>query len=66
MRAHRGGATPASDEEAIEQRGVNIRVTDVARALGVSRQTAGVVAHRTCLRRWIAPIVTAQMASSTR
>jgi AcrR family transcriptional regulator len=45
-----GGATPASDEEAIdrildaaaeaiEERGANIRITDVARTLGVSRQT---------------------------
>jgi AcrR family transcriptional regulator len=51
MRTHGwGGATPASDEEAIdrildaagdeiEERGANIRITDVARALGVSRQT---------------------------
>ena len=51
MRTHGwGGATPASDEEAIdrildavgdevEARGANIRITDVARALGVSRQT---------------------------
>jgi AcrR family transcriptional regulator len=51
MRTHGwGGATPDSDEEAvdrildaadaaIEERGVNIRITDVARALGVSRQT---------------------------
>jgi AcrR family transcriptional regulator len=44
------GATPASDEEAvdrilnaadeaIEERGANIRITDIARTLGVSRQT---------------------------
>jgi AcrR family transcriptional regulator len=51
MRTHGwGGATPASDEEAIdrildaageeiEERGANIRITDIARALGVSRQT---------------------------
>jgi AcrR family transcriptional regulator len=51
MRPHGwGGATPASDEEAvgrilnaadeaIEERGANIRITDVARTLGVSRQT---------------------------
>jgi AcrR family transcriptional regulator len=45
-----GGATPANDEEAVErilaaagealdQRGANMRVADVARALGISRQT---------------------------
>jgi AcrR family transcriptional regulator len=51
MRTHGwGGATPASDQEAldrildaadeaIEARGANIRITDVARGLGVSRQT---------------------------
>jgi AcrR family transcriptional regulator len=51
MRTHGwGGATPASDEEAldrildaaaeaIDERGANIRITDVARTLGVSRQT---------------------------
>ena len=51
MRTHGwGGATPASDQEAldrmldaadeaIEARGANIRITDVARELGVSRQT---------------------------
>jgi AcrR family transcriptional regulator len=51
MRTHGwGGATPASDQEAldrildaadeaIEARGANIRITDVARDLAVSRQT---------------------------
>jgi AcrR family transcriptional regulator len=51
MRTHGwGGAAPASDEEAIdrilnavdqaiEERGASIRITDIARALGVSRQT---------------------------
>jgi AcrR family transcriptional regulator len=51
MRTHGwGGATPATDEEAIErildaaskaieERGADIRIADVARALGVSRQT---------------------------
>jgi AcrR family transcriptional regulator len=51
MRTHGwGGDTPANDEEAIdrildaaggsiEERGANIRITDIARALGVSRQT---------------------------
>ncbi|MDY6999210.1 MAG: TetR/AcrR family transcriptional regulator [Actinomycetota bacterium] len=51
MRTHGwGGARPASDEEArdrildaaddaIEQRGSDMRIADVARALGVSRQT---------------------------
>ncbi|OBF92819.1 TetR family transcriptional regulator [Mycobacterium sp. 852002-51163_SCH5372311] len=51
MRTHGwGGATPASDEEAIErildaaseaidERGADIRIADVARTLGVSRQT---------------------------
>jgi AcrR family transcriptional regulator len=51
MRTHGwGGATPASDQEAldrildaadeaIEARGANIRITDIARDLGVSRQT---------------------------
>jgi AcrR family transcriptional regulator len=51
MRTHGwGGATPASDEEAIErildaaseaidERGAGIRIADVARKLGVSRQT---------------------------
>uniref|UniRef100_UPI000ABDAB44 TetR/AcrR family transcriptional regulator n=1 Tax=Aldersonia kunmingensis TaxID=408066 RepID=UPI000ABDAB44 len=51
MRTHGwGGATPASDEEAIErildaagagieERGAAMRVADVARALDVSRQT---------------------------
>lgn len=51
MRTHGwGGATPASDDEAIErildaashaidERGADIRIADVARALGVSRQT---------------------------
>jgi AcrR family transcriptional regulator len=45
-----GGATPATDEEAIdrildaaddaiEERGADMRIVDVARALGVSRQT---------------------------
>lgn len=51
MRTHGwGGATPATDEEAterildaaseaIEERGADIRIADVARTLGVSRQT---------------------------
>jgi AcrR family transcriptional regulator len=51
MRTHGwGGATPGSDEEAIErildaagaaidERGANIRVAEVARALEISRQT---------------------------
>ena len=51
MRTHGwGGATPASDDEAIErildaasdaidERGADIRIADVARTLGVSRQT---------------------------
>jgi AcrR family transcriptional regulator len=51
MRTHGwGGAAPASDKEAIdrilnavdhaiEERGASIRITDIARALGVSRQT---------------------------
>jgi AcrR family transcriptional regulator len=51
MRTHGwGGATPASDEEAVErildaagaaidERGANIRVAEVARALEISRQT---------------------------
>ncbi|MBW0018269.1 MAG: TetR/AcrR family transcriptional regulator [Mycobacterium sp.] len=51
MRTHGwGGAAPASDEEAVErildaaskaidERGGDIRIADVARALGVSRQT---------------------------
>jgi AcrR family transcriptional regulator len=51
MRTHGwGGATPASDEEAnerildaagkaIDERGANIRVAEVARALEISRQT---------------------------
>lgn len=51
MRTHGwGGATPASDQEAIdrildaaddaiEARGADMRIADVARALGVSRQT---------------------------
>lgn len=51
MRTHGwGGATPASDQEALDRildaadeaiaaRGANIRITDVARELGVSRQT---------------------------
>ncbi len=51
MRTHGwGGATPASDEEAVErildaasqaidERGADIRIADVARTLGVSRQT---------------------------
>jgi AcrR family transcriptional regulator len=51
MRTHGwSGATPASDEEAlarildaadeaIEARGANIRITDIAKDLGVSRQT---------------------------
>jgi AcrR family transcriptional regulator len=51
MRTHGwGGATPASDQEALDRildaadeaiaaRGANIRITEVARELGVSRQT---------------------------
>ncbi len=51
MRTHGwGGATPATDEEAItrildaageaiDERGANLRVADVARTLGISRQT---------------------------
>jgi AcrR family transcriptional regulator len=51
MRTHGwGGATPASDEEAVErildaagaaidERGASMRVADVARVLGISRQT---------------------------
>lgn len=73
MRTHGwGGATPASDEEAVErildaataaidERGANIRVADVARALEISRQTVynyfpgnstlvEAVAHRSGLR----------------